>query len=199
MSNVYSYGYTFDKMSRIGLDNCCIDQDTIQNSQAANYMLQNYFLSDCTMKKPIEFATSQPGIFYNGGYNVGSGGCNINDSSKLQIGTIQTHPRCRIDLFQRPFSTVPFLGRGSVNPVVESQIQQGETNVNKRSVNNLSEKSYIKYHHTPLLKSVQDKISNPANSVESEASEGWVRGGIPSRELTRDKDYFNKHTDYQSV
>jgi hypothetical protein len=201
MSNSYanSYSYTFDNMSRIGLDNCCIDQDTIQNSQAANYMLQNYFSTDCSMKKPIEFATSQPGIFYNGGYNVGAGGCNINDSSKLQIGTIQTHPKCRIDLYQRPFATVPFLGRGSVNPVVESQIQQGEMIVNKKSTNGLSEKSYIKYHQTPLLKSVHDKITNPANSVESAASEGWVRGGIPSRELTRDKDYYNTHTNYQSV
>jgi hypothetical protein len=196
MSN--SYGYTFDNMSRIGLDNCCIDQDTIQNSQAANYMLQNYFLKDCSMKKPIDLAISQPGIFYNGGYNVGAGGCNINESSNLQIGSIQTHPKCRISLFQRPFSTVPYLGRGSVNPVVESQIQQGETNINKKSVSKLSEASYIKYYQTPLLKSVQDKITNPANSVEGVASEGWVRGGIPSRELTRDKDYFNNHYSYQA-
>lgn len=139
------------------------------------------------MKVPRELATSQPGIFYNGGYGSGAGGCNINDSSKLQIGTIQTHPRCRIDLFQRPFATVPFLGRGSVNPVIESQIQQGETLVNKRSINTLSEHSYIKYHQTPLLKSVHERITNPANSVESVASEGWIRGGVPSRELTRDK------------
>ena len=197
MADVSSY--TFDNMTRIGLDNCCTDQDTIQNSQAANYMLQNYFLSDCTMKKPIELATTQPGIMYNGGFNVGAGGCNINDSSKLQIGTIQTHPRCRIDLFQRPFATVPYLGRGAVNPIIESQIQQGEMIVNKKSVNNLSEKSYIKYHQTPLLKSVHDKINNPANSVESVASPNWVRGGVPSRELTRDKDYYNKHSTYQYV
>jgi hypothetical protein len=121
---------------------------------------------------------------YNGGYNSGAGGCNINDSSQLQIGTIQTHPRSRIDLFQRPFATVPFLGRGSVNPVMEAQIQQGEQIVNKRSVNNLSEKSYIKYHQTPLLPAVQEKIKN--STIESDASQGWIRGGVPSRELTRD-------------
>jgi hypothetical protein len=162
-------------------------------------MLQNYFASDCTMKKPIDLATSQPGIFYNGGFNVGAGGCNINDSSNLQIGTIQTHPRCRIDLFQRPFATVPFLGRGSVNPVMEAQIQQGESLVNKRSINNLSEKSYIKYHQTPLLPSIQETMCNPSNYVEGAASSGWIRGGVPSRELTRDKDYFKKHTSTQYV
>ena len=40
---------------------------------------------------------------------------------------------------------------------------------------------------------------NPANCVEGVASEGWIRGGVPSRELTRDADYFNKHTSYQHV
>jgi hypothetical protein len=197
MASVSSY--IFDNMARIGNDNCCIDQKSIQDVASCNYTLQNYFASDCAMKKPIELATTQPGIFYNGGFNSGAGGCNIDESSKLQIGTIQTHPRCRIDLFQRPFATVPYLGRGSVNPVMEAQIQQGETLVNKRSVNNLSEKSYIKYHQTPLLPSIQDKVTNPANSVEGVASEGWIRGGVPSSELTRDTDYFNKHTTTQYI
>ena len=190
-------GYTFNNMSRIGLDSCCLDQDTIQDVAACNYMTQNFLASDCSMKKPIELSTTQPGIMYNGGYGFGAGGCNINESSKLQIGSIQTNPKCRIDLFHRPFATVPYLGRGAVNPVMESQIQQGEQLVNKKSINNLSEKSYIKYHQTPLLPAVQKRINNPANQIESVASDGWVRGGVPSRELTRDSDYFNKHTNYQ--
>ena len=190
-------GYTFNNLSRIGLDSCCVDQNTIQDVASCNYMTQNFFSSDCSMKKPIDLATTQPGIMYNGGFSLGAGGCNINDSSKLQIGTIQTHPRCRIDLFHRPFATVPYLGRGSVNPVMESQIQQGDQNINKRSVNNLSEKSYIKYHQTPLLPAVKERINNPANQIESVASNGWVRGGVPSRELTRDSDYATKHTSHQ--
>ena len=183
--------YTFDNMSRIGLDECCKSQTDLQNVNSANYMLQNYYTSDCSMKNTINLATTQPGIMYNGGFNSNFCGTNIDTNSKLLIGTIQTHPRCHIDLFQRPFATVPFLGRGSVNPIIESQIQQGDTSVNKRSVNNLSEKSYIKYSHTPLLASVHKKISNPANYVEGVASKGWVRGGVPSRELTRDKEYHN--------
>lgn len=190
-------GYTFNNLSRIGLDGCVQDQETIQDITACNYMTQNYFASDCTMNNVKTLATAQPGVMYNGGYQVGAGGCNINDSSKLQIGTIQTHPRCRIDLFHRPFATVPYLGRGSVNPIMESQIMQGEQIVNKRSINNLSEKSYIKYHQTPLLPAIKQKINNPANQIESVASDGWVRGGIPSRELTRDADYFNKHSTFQ--
>ena len=195
MANVSSY--TFNNISRLGLDQCNKSQTDIQNVASCNYSTQNYFASDCTMKNAKSLATSQPGIMYNGGYNSGAGGCNIDDSSKLQIGSIQTHPRCHIDLFQRPFATVPYLGRGSVNPIMESQIQQGEQIVNKKSTSNLSEKSFIKYHQTPLLPAVQEKIKN--SSIESDASQGWIRGGVPSRELTRDNDYFNKHSTYQYV
>jgi hypothetical protein len=190
-------GYTFNNLARIGLDDCCVSQTDMQNVASCNYMTQNYFASDCSMKTPMQLATTQPGIMYNGGYNSGAGGCNIDQSSKLLIGSIQTHPRCHIDLFQRPFATVPYLGRGSVNPVMESQIQQGEQIVNKKSTNTLSEKSFIKYHQTPLLPAVQERISNPANQIENVASDGWIRGGVPSRELTRDTDYFNKHSTYQ--
>jgi hypothetical protein len=151
------------------------------------------------MKKPIALATSQPCVFYNGTSPVGSGGCVVDNSSKLLIGSIQTHPKCKIDLFQRPFATVPFLGRGSVCPILESQIQQGELLTNKRSVNKLAEKSYIKYQNTPLIPSVQDRITNPAYCVEGVASEGWIRGGVPSRELTRDRDYYAAHTQNQYV
>lgn len=195
MSNYTNY--TFENMSRIGLDECSLSQDMIQNTAACNYMTQNFFSADCSMKQPIDLATTQPGIMYNGGFNVGAGGCNINDSSKLLIGTIQTNPKCRIDLFHRPFATVPYLGRGSVNPITESQIQQGEQIINKRSINNLSEKSYIKYQQTPLLPAIQEKINNPSNKIENVAYDGWIRGGVPSRELTRDADFMNKHSTYQ--
>ena len=151
------------------------------------------------MKQPIALATTQPGIMYNGGSGSGAGGCNIDASSDLMIGSIQTHPRCRVSLFQRPFATVPFLGRGSVDPILEAQIMQGELLTNKRSVNKLSEKSDIKYQITPLIPSVKDRVTNPVYSVEGVASAGWVRGGIPSRDLTRDRDFYNAHTQDQYI
>ena len=193
----FVYNYTFDNLSRIGNDACTQDQNTIQNINASNYLLQNYFINDCSMKQPIALATTQPGIMYNGGNGSGAGGCNIDASSDLMIGSVQTHPRCRISLFQRPFATVPYLGRGSVCPILEAQIQQGELIVNKKSVNKISEKSDIKYQKTPLIPSVQKLVTDPAYSVEGVASEGWVRGGIPSRDLTRDRDFYKAHTQDQ--
>lgn len=182
--------YTFNNMGRIGNDNCSVDQKSLQNSSSCSYLLQNYFISDCNMNKVKNLATSQPCINYSGAYGLSVNGCNVDDNSKLLIGTTQTHPRCRIDLYQRPFVTVPYLGRGSVDPILESQIQQGEEITNKRSITHLTEKSHLKYHITPLLPSVQENIQNPNNLIENSASSGWIRGGVPSRELTRDKEFY---------
>jgi len=189
--------YTFDNNTRIGSDVCSQDQNTIQNINQCNYLLQNYFAKDCSMRQPINLACTQPGINYNGPSSVGSGGCMVDSSSKLLIGSIQTHPRCRIDLFQRPFATVPFLGRGSVDPILEAQIQQGDTGTNKRSVTKLTEKSYLKYQNVPLLPDIKERITNPAYCVEGVASEGWIRGGVPSRELTRDREFYNNQKNKQ--
>jgi hypothetical protein len=181
--------YVFDKMTRIGNDTCGLSQMNVQNINAGNYMVQNFFSSDCTMARPIEFATSQPGIFYEGGHQTGAGGCNIDINSKLLNGSIGTHPRCKISLNERPFITVPYLGRGECNPLLESKLIQGDMTINKRSVNLLSEQCYSSYLNYPLIPSIASTVTNPSNLVEGVASDGWVRGGIPSREMSREKAY----------
>ena len=133
MTSVHSY--TFDNLSRIGDDQCNLSQKNVQNAEYGTYSTTNYFVKYCGMKKPIEFATEQPGIFYMGGYGnyCGAGGCNINNGSNLQIGSIQTRPKCRISLYERPFATVPYLGRGPSRPVLEAKLQQGHQVLNKKS------------------------------------------------------------------
>ena len=106
-------------------------------------------------------------------------------------------PKCRISLFQRPFATVPFLGRGESNSILESQIQQGDMVQNRKSINTTAEISYIPYTNYPLLPSIQATVTNPANLVEGVAADGWIRGGLPSRDLTRDQDYFKQHGIHQ--
>ena len=43
-----------------------------------------------------------------------------------------------------------------------------------------------------LVPSLRESIQNPDYLIEDSANKGWVRGGIPSREITRDNDYFNR-------
>jgi hypothetical protein len=187
--------YTFQNMTRIGNDNCDLTQRNIQDIKSGNYMLTN-FSPSCPMSKAVEFATNQPSVFYTGSHQVGIGGCNIDYNSKLTISDL-TRPRCRISLLERPYATVPFLGKGSGNPILESQIQQGDMVTNRKSVNTTSEMSYMAHSNYPLIPSLQSTISNPANLVEGVAAEGWIRGGLPSRNLVSDADYSKQHSQYQ--
>ena len=180
--------YTFNNLTRLGDDSCDKTQRSVQNTTQANYTLSNYRSTDCSMSEPISFATSQPSVFYNGGMQSGPGGCNIDTSSDLLIGTINTHPKCRVTLLERPFKTVPFLGRGSSNPVLESHIQQGDTISNRKSLNAMSEQSYIPYKNYPLLPSIEHAMTDSTHFVEGDAYEGWVRGGMSSREYQKDLD-----------
>ena len=68
--------------------------------------------------------------------------------------------------------------------MLESKLQQTDTfSNNKKSVNNLSEVSFIPLKNYPLIPEIQNKITNPAYLVEGVASEGWVRGGSGTRKL----------------
>jgi hypothetical protein len=189
-----SQNYIFNNSSSIGNDMCGITAREEQNTHMGSYTTTNFFLADCGMKKPIEFATRQPGIFYNSGPGVtGVAGCNVESDSNLKIGTIQTHPKCRISLFQRPFATVPYLGRGPPKPMVESRMLQGVTTQDLKSCKTVSEKTFIGHTLTPLIPSIAATVQNPANLVESVAHKGWIRGGLPSRDLSRDQEYLQHH------
>jgi hypothetical protein len=181
----------FLKSTRIGEDEGGLTQDNLFNKTYSDYMLQNHYLNNCNMKQPIEFATSQMNVNYTApggsGKQCDLGGCNIDENSDLMLGSLQTHPKARISLFQRTFLTVPYLGKGPFNPDLESKLQQTDTfSNNKKSVNTMSEISYMPLTNYPLLPAIQETVTNPTYLVEGVASNGWVRGGVPSREMSRD-------------
>lgn len=174
----------FFNQSRIGVDEVSLTQIDLQDRAQNQYMLQSFDM-DCNMRKPIEFATSQVNVNYCAaggmGNQCGVGGCNIDENSQL-LFSLQTHPRTRMSLFHRPFSTVPYLGKGPFDPTAESQLQQTDTySNNKKSVNTISEISYIPMTNYPLIPAIQNTVTNPAYLVEGVAMDGWVRGGASSR------------------
>ena len=181
------FDYKFEQPSRMGFDRTDLSQRTLQNSEYATYLLDN-FRPSCPIGNAVDFATSQPNVNFKGGYQVSAGGSNIDESSQLLISNI-SKPKCRISLIERPYGTIPYLGRGKCDPILESQMQQGDFANNKKSINPSSEVCYLQYSQTPLIPTLQSTISNPANLIESNAAQGWIRGGLPSRELARDKDY----------
>ena len=139
---------------------------------------------------PINLATSQPGVFILV-HQMFIGGCNVDDNTKLLFKTTQPDLACRLDLNERPYKAVPFMGRGPVCSDTESQLQQGDTISSKKSVGTISDQSYLNYSNYPLISSIESKVTNPSNLIEESAQDGWIRGGIPSRDIYRDNEYFN--------
>ena len=83
MTSTVAYPYTFDTMSRIGNDNPAIDQRNIQNINEANYNLENFYPA-CPMSTAIDFALSQPNVFYKGSHEGGVKGCAIEANNDLK-------------------------------------------------------------------------------------------------------------------
>ena len=182
------YDYKFDSMGRIGCDSNSVDQRSLQNTNHADYMLHNY-RPLCPMDTPINFATSQPNINFKGSHQVGINGCNVDNNSDVMINKL-SRDKCKISLQERMFATVPYIGRGKVSTDLESELIQGDLSTVKKSLNPTSEESFMKYSNTPMLPELENNITKPENCIES-VHEGWIRGGIPSRELEKDKDYNN--------
>jgi hypothetical protein len=178
--------YLFNDMSRVGDDNCYLDQRNIENMKGTSYMTTNYFMNDPMMSNAYNTALNFPGMNLSGGHSISASGHNIDVNSKLLIEQESTNPKCRLTLIERPFRTVPFLGRGhGNNPDLESELLQGDMIRNKKSLSTTTEKSHIPHRHTPLVDSLASTIQNPYNLVEGVAHKGWVRGGLPSREHSK--------------
>ena len=127
----------FNNQTRVNEDQCDLSQRNIQNSNAANYILDQKY-QNCSMNNAIDFATTQPNVNFSGSHHTDVGGCNIEDNSDLLL-TYPAKPKCRINLQTRQYLTVPYLGKGQVDPAVELQLLQGESETNRKSVHPYAE------------------------------------------------------------
>jgi hypothetical protein len=171
--------YLFNSMGRIGLDMTDETAQNLHNTRFGNYNVSNYF-SDSTSGSHIQFATLQPSVMMNARSGVASGA--IDYYSYLLTNTDNERPLEKLQLNQRPFITVPYLGRGCGDPTLESQLLQGEMVADKKSVATVSETSYIDYSSYPMMDDLRTRIGNPAYSVQEVAMDGWVRGGTSARQ-----------------
>lgn len=185
MSSVSSY--LFNNAGRIGSDATDQSQRNVYNTRFTNHTLSNYF-SDKSSNNHVNFATKQPAVMFSGTTH-GSGliSSAIDAESILKLKTEQDHAVEKLQLFQRPFLTVPFLGRGSCDPALESQLLLGEMVSDKKSASTIMDKSFAQYALYPTDKKMEERVNNAANTVEEAALDGWVRGGMTTREMSTDE------------
>jgi hypothetical protein len=183
--------YTFNNMGNLGADLPDQTQKNVYNTKFANYTLSNYN-SNILSDNHVQFALQQPTINY-GGYVHGKGlnGSIIDTDSLLTMKGENERPLEKLQLFERPFLTIPYLGRGSCDPTLESQLLQGEVVSDKKSVSTIMEKSFSKYALYPTDDKMEERVKNPAYSIEESALNGWTRGGAATREMSSDSSLKN--------
>jgi hypothetical protein len=184
MSNTSDF--FFNSLGRIGSDTADNTQRNISNSKYSSYILEDFHGNNLS-NTHVNFATSNPTVNFRGsGGGAGIPGSVIEQDSELIIKGNQERNLERLQLLQRQFTTVPYLGRGSVNPDTESMLLQGSQVHDLKSTSTIMDKSFMDYSTTPLMADVENRVTNPHFSVEEVALHGWVRGGEASREQFRD-------------
>ena len=172
--------YAFYHLDRIENDPTTETQHTIQNTRYANYNITNFFSEN--PQQSIQFATSQPAIVPNNmSHGNGLGASNIDADSLLLLKTEQQRALGRLNLVQRPFVAVPYLGRGAGDTTLELQLKQGETATDRKSVSTVMSKSFIDRTFYPTTPEMEERVSDTRNTVEESAMDGWIRGGSLTR------------------
>ena len=187
-----SSDYTFNQSGRLGNDSVDNTQRTLQNTKYLTSVLSHYSSApDNSSTQYVDFATQIPGMMVSG-MNGGSGlgGSSVEHESKLFWETQQERPLERLQLHERPFLTIPYLGRGSVDTMLESQMMQGENVRGKKSVTTVMEKNFNPLDTYPLD---SDKKASFGNTIEETALGGWSRGGKSARDM-QEKYFSNKST-----
>jgi hypothetical protein len=178
--------FKFDQLSRIGNDSTAYTQENMLNINHANYNLYNPYVNNCD--GPIDFATQQPNVFFKGTNHVGPGGCNIDQSSVLEKSML-TNNHIKISLHERPYKSVPYLGRGNVDVYVENNLFWGDTLREKKTTILMNESKNTNMEYYPLMD--PERYTDSSKHIEQDAAAQWIRGGLPSRDIYKNAEYKN--------
>ena len=171
MSQAYPVesNYVFSQMGRIGNDFTDATQHNIQNTAQLNNMLTNHF-STLPARGHVDFASSTRGLAVNGVQGgVGLDGTVVDDESQLWLKIGQERSVEKLQLMPRPFLTVPYLGRGSCDPTIESQLQQGDVVRGKKSVTTVMENNFLDLKEYPLEKGLADRVQDDSQQIQEAA------------------------------
>jgi len=175
--------YSFYNMARIENDNTTKTQHTLQNDRFSDYTTTNYF-SQNPADSQIQFATEQPAVVPTGVTGAGISGDKVQGESSLLLETENARNLGRLNLMQRQFLTVPYLGRGSADPSLELQLLEGEPITEKKSTSTVMSQSFMGYSLYPTNTDMENRTTDSKYTVEESAMNGWVRGGADTRAPT---------------
>lgn len=183
--------FNIQNLTRIKEDKCYLTQNDKMISKPGMYSLTNFKDCECRAPNTKSLSLQNPSTFYRDGYGWTSNkGCNIDDDSTFRNSRNLTNLRNINTLYQRPYLTVPYMGRGSGNVCTESNLRSSEDTFQNRPCNNLA--GITINRNIPQLDCIKDNIQNPIHLIPEVNDCNWIRGGQPSRQIIRNKEYLEK-------
>ena len=169
-------------------DKCFVDIQTRQSIGPGNYGITNmYDECECMMPQTVKNCTDNVAVALGrNGYGTEQA-CVVDDGSKLRWGLTKKFPKCKNQLFARPYLCTPLMAKGVFNCDGDSELKFAEDTKIKRSCNTLSGIS-VPMQYMPLIDHLSYNVQNEKHIVQ-EVFPGWRRGGSDTRLVVRDYDY----------
>lgn len=185
----------FQTFQRAGIndDKLTIDLDVMQSQGPGYYHLDNQYAGDCGLKEAKDIQVSQPGIHLKG--SVGWGGekgCLVDTDTNLRQNKGRLTNKNEIyQITERLFKTTPSLTKGYFNVDVESVIRPGNFTKDQRPCGPLSGVT-LGNQFTPMIPKLKEEIQDSNHIIPEDSKQDWVRGGLPTRQMIRNKDYLRR-------
>ena len=178
-------------LTNLNDDKGFINLETIQSLEPGDYKLENFYPKDCGEKSAINIQTSEVGINFKGGDgSVGKDGCLVDGNSYLRTNTL-TNLNTINQLNERLTLTNPYI-RGFYNVDKETYLISSDGTKQQRPCNVLSGISLLDYQYTPQVPKLKKNVQDPIHIIPEDNEDTWKRGGVSTRQIMRNMDYFNR-------
>ena len=182
--------FNLNMRASLNSDQATINHEVNQSQGPGNYLVDNTFACDCGLEKAKEVQLKQPNVNLTGGFGwMGENGCLIDNDSDLRSNNL-TNMKFINQLDSKQNSG--FFGRGPHKVDVESEIRDSLIIKDKRSCGPLSGVSTLDYTITPMIDRLKEEVQNSKHIIPEDSMGAWVRGGLPSRQIVRNKEYMKR-------
>ena len=182
--------FNLNMRASLNSDEATINHEVNQSQGPGNYLVDNTFACDCGLEKAKEVQLKQPNVNLTGGFGwMGENGCLIDNDSNLRSNNL-TNMKYINQLDSK--QNTGFFGRGPHKVDVESEIRDSLIIKDKRSCGPLSGVSTLDYTITPMIDRLKEEVQNAKHIIPEDSMGAWVRGGLPSRQIVRNKEKMKR-------
>lgn len=182
--------FNLNMRASLNSDQATINHEVNQSQGPGNYLVDNTFACDCGLEKARDLQLKQPNVNLTGGFGwMGENGCLIDNDSDLRSNNL-TNMKFINQLDSKQNSG--FFGRGPHNVDVESEIRDSLIIKDKRTCGPLSGVSTLDFTITPMIDRLKEEVQNSKHIIPEDSMSAWVRGGLPSRQIVRNKEYMKR-------